>query len=283
MKEIEESKMKTKIFVVVVLLLAFVNIASAETVYWAGAGQGGDPPWCYDPSPDQLWSNANNWVEWFSTGYPAHNVPTAADYVELNCTGYVTLVNTGTAAVGSMLSVGYAGSHTLNVTGGTLAIGGFAELGGGSGDEGVMNVQGGVTTIGGNFAIGGPGLPQYSWPGGNGTLNMSSGSIGVTGALQIGINAGTGDVILSGGTISAAALAMTANGLLTLSDDGLVVLPGNQTALVNGYINSGWVSGQAEYMTAGQYAGNTLVFVPEPVTLFLLGVGGLVISRRRKG
>ena len=275
--------MKTKIFVVVVLLLAFVNIASAETVYWAGAGQGGDPPWCYDPSPDQLWSNANNWVEWFSTGYPAHNVPTAADYAELNSKGYTTLVGTGMAAVASSMRVGYSGSHTLNVTGGTLAVGGFAELGGGSGDEGVMNVQGGVTTIGGSFAIGGLGLPEWSWPGGNGTLNMSNGSLGVTGALQIGINAGTGDVILDGGIITAASLAMAANGLLTVSDDGMVVLPGDQTVLVGGYIGSGWISGQANYMTSGEYAGNTLITIPEPVTLFLMGVGGLLISRRRKG
>jgi hypothetical protein len=275
--------MKIKIFVVVVLLLALVNIACAGTVYWAGPGQGGGPPWGYDPSPDQDWSNAANWVEWFSTGFPAHNVPTAADYAELNRTGYTTLVGTGMAAVASSMRVGYSGSHTLNVTGGTLAVGGFAELGGGSGDEGVMNVQGGVTTIGGSFAIGGLGLPEWSWPGGNGTLNMSNGSLGVTGALQIGINAGTGDVILDGGIITAASLAMAANGLLTVSDDGMVVLPGDQTVLVGGYIGSGWISGQANYMTSGEYAGNTLITIPEPVTLFLMSVGGLMISRRRKG
>jgi hypothetical protein len=276
--------MKKRIFVVVVLLLALVNIASAATIWWSGPGQSGGPPWGYDPAPSQDWSDAANWITWPPPSYtPTHVVPTAADRVELNTTGYTTQVYTGTDAVCSNMSVGYSGSHTLIVSGGTLTVGGFTEIGGGIGDEGVMNVQGGVTSIGGNFAIGGPGLPQWSWPGGNGTLNMSNGSIGVTGALQIGINAGTGHVTIDGGIITAASLAMAANGLLTVSDDGMVVLPGDQTVLVGGYISSGWISGQANYMTSGEYVGNTLITIPEPVTLFLMGVGGLMISRRRKG
>jgi len=275
--------MKKKVFIVIVLLLSLINIASAGTLYWAGPGQAGGPPWGYDPSPSQDWSDAANWITWPPPSYtPTHVVPTAADWAQLNRTGYTSQVYAGTNAACSKLSVGYSGSHTLVVSGGTLNVGGFAELGGGSGDEGVMNVLGGLTSIGGDFAIGGPGLPQYSWPGGNGTLNMNNGSISVIGALQIGINAGTGDVILNGGTINAASLEMAANGFMSLIGDGKVILPGDQTVLVGGYISSGWISGQANYMTSGQYAGNTLITTPEPVTLFLMGVGGLMILKRRK-
>jgi hypothetical protein len=71
--------------------------------------------------------------------------------------------------------------------------------------------------------------------------------------------AGTGDVYLSGGTIIAASLDMTANGWLAVRGDGVLILPGYQVALVQSYIDSGWVSGAVEFLTSGPYAGNTAV------------------------
>jgi len=279
--------MKTKIFAVaIVLLLALFNVASAYEVYWIGAGEpGNSPPWNYGPGEDVYWSNGNNWVKWpADAGWvPTLGVPTAADTIHLNRPGYPILVNTGTAGVGAVLNVGYWADHSLEVTGGSIAIGGDISVGiGGTDNDGLLTVSGGLISAGGAFAVGGDN--PWSGTGATGLLDMSDGAINVVGNLQIGKYAiSTGTVNLSGGIITAASIEMTANGLLDITGTGKVVLLGDQTVLVGGYIGSGWISGQANYMTSGEYTGNTLITVPEPVTLFLLGVGGLIISRRRKG
>jgi len=266
-----------KIWMAIVLVLAMISVAPAATNYWkGGAGNGGDPE-------DTLWNNANNWVSWPPPLWiPESFVPVAGQRVELNRTGKTTEINNGVNAVSWSLHVGFWGDHTLNVNnGGTLGVtGGLMQIGGGTGDHGVVNVSGGAITIADLFAVGGL---NDAWGnnGGNGILNMSNGSISVGTNLQIGKYFGTGLVDLSGGVITAASLEMTANGLLDITGTGKVVLPGDQTVLVGGYIGEGWISGQVAYMTSGDYAGNTLI-TPEPATLALLGMG-LVTLLRRKG
>jgi len=277
--------MKRQILVAIVLLLALFNVASAYEVYWIGAGEpGNSPPWNYGPGEDVYWSNGNNWVRWPSDGgwLPTFGVPTAADTIYLNRPGYPILVNTGTAGVGAVLDVGYWADHSLEVTGGSIAIGGDISVGiGGTDNDGLLTVSGGLISAGGAFAVGGDN--PYSGVGATGLLNMSDGAINVVGNLLIGKYAiSTGTVNLSGGIITAASLEMSANGLLDITGTGMVVLPGDQTSLVNDYILSGWISGRADYMASGQYAGNTVLTIPEPATLTLLGMG-LVTLLRRKG
>jgi len=271
-------KKSNKIWMVIVLLLAMVSVAPAATNYWRGNGNGGE----WTPAEDTLWNNANNWISWPPpTWIPEALVPVAGQRVELNRTGYTTEINSDMDAACWSLHVGFWGDHTLDVTGGTLGVtGGLMQIGGGTGDNGVVNVSGGSISIADLFAVGGLN-DQWGNNGGNGILNMSNGSISVGTNLQIGKYFGTGYVDLSGGVITAASLEMTANGLLNITGTGKVVLPGDQTVLANGYIGSGWILGQADYMTSGEYAGNTLI-TPEPATLALLGMG-LVALLRRKG
>ena len=65
---------------------------------------------------------------------------------------------------------------------------------------------------------------------------------------------------LSGGTITAAGLSMAANGSLLITGGGMLVLPGNKEALIDGYISSGWLSPCiAEWHRTGPYRGKTTV------------------------
>jgi len=280
-------KMKKPIyFLALVLAMCLASVASAAyTVYWRGDGDPlAEPPWNYDPSVDVYWSNADNWITWPQPDYyPTSWMPTSADTAHLNRPGYTTLINDGTSAVASVLSVGFWGDHTLDVTGGALDVGNLLQIGAGTDDNGIMNVSGGAITVSGSFAVGSQDPYQNgSYGFGNGTLNMSGGMVIVYDALEVGFYDGNGDVDLSGGVIIASSLDMTANGSLMVSGDGLLVLLGNQLALVDGYIASGWVSGAAEFMTTGEFAGNTVVTVPEPTTLLLLGMGGLALFRRKR-
>jgi len=235
---------------------------ASAAIYRAGPGMVSDPPtiWDWDAEVSSAWSNGDNWVTWDASGAVQPIVPTSADIVYLNRgLAYPVSIDSGTSAAASILHVGFWDSldAQLDVTGGTLDVVGMLSIGTADiGDHGYMNVSGGAITVGGPLVVGGEDAP---WGAGNGHLTMSGGTVYVAGNLRIGMCAGTGEVYLSGGTIIAAGLQMTANGWLAVRGDGMLILPGNQLALVNGYIDSGWVSGAAEFLTSGPYAGNTAV------------------------
>jgi hypothetical protein len=271
-----------QILMAFVSVLALFSVASAYDVYWIGAGEPENaPPWNYGPGEDVYWSNGDNWVRWpEDAGWiPAYGVPTAGDNVLLNRPGYPTLVDAGTAGVGASMAVGYWDDHWLEVTGGSVAIGGDISVGyGGTGNDGLLTVSGGLISAGGAFAVGSNN--EWGNTGATGTLDMSGGAINVTGNLQIGKYAlSSGMVDLSGGIINAASIEMTANGLLNITGTGMVVLPGDQTTLVSGYIGSGWIIGACDYDITTP--GKTTIYVPEPATLALLSIGLTALLRKR--
>lgn len=257
--------MKRFIFLLtIVFLLGMANLASAYDIYWRGIGYPGDVP-PVAPSEDEYWSNINNWVSWAPPDWTATSrMPTSVDVVKLNRGGFLTLVDSGTTAVAADVHVSMwnawpqtPGNPMLSVTGGALEVSGTLSVGtAGAGEVGEMNISGGTVTVGGPFVISGVDWGSSA----DGIVDMSGGTVNVGGYLEIGLNAGTGAMTLSGGTITAAGLSMAANGSLLITGGGMLVLPGNKEALIDGYISSGWLSPcVAEWHILGPYAGKTTV------------------------
>jgi hypothetical protein len=275
--------MRKLILVAIVLVLAVANVASAADVYNRGDGDYHNPDF-----PGNSWCNPWVWIRWAPASAPG--VPTTVDRVLMNRGPIwpVVIDNNcvdANAAVCLILHVGfwnaYGGSipphpsnpSILDMTGGTLTTGTDVRIASGTGDTGVFNVSGGIATIGGLFAVGG----YDGSGGGDGTLNMSGGTINVTGNLEIGNRPGYGTAAISGGTITAASLLMTARGSLTITAAGMIVLTGDQTTVVNGYKASGWINAdaQVQYVTEGEYAGKTVITAaPDPKAHFPVPASG---------
>jgi hypothetical protein len=104
--------------------------------------------------------------------------------------------------------------------------------------------QGGLVTInsGGSVqTIGRVSIAQSSSE--NGTLNMNGGTATFGGNLDLGY-AGTGHINLDGGTINAADFAMRAKGGVGTMNitAGMLIINGDKTSLISGYVNSGWIT-----------------------------------------
>ena len=70
---------------------------------------------------------------------------------------------------------------------------------------------------------------------------------------------------VDGGVVVAVGLTIEAGSLLSVYDDGMVVLAGDQLDLVNSYIDNGLIVGQASNATSEPYTGNTVIeAVAEP-------------------
>ena len=91
---------------------------------------------------------------------------------------------------------------------------------------------------GGLFSTGGL---QIGWSG-IGTLNMTGGTIELSGNLVIPGQTGTGTVSLLGGTINASDLRMTsASGSMDITL-GTLILAGDDTTTIQTYIDDGWIT-----------------------------------------
>ena len=119
---------------------------------------------------------------------------------------------------------------------------------------------------------------------------MTGGSISIPDAnsIEIGLLESTGWIDLLGGTITAGELLIgtTPNNGMNIAG-GTLVLNGDQTATLVGYADAGLLTAFGGASGAVlQYdlsAGKTTVTaIPEPATIALLGLGALVVSRRRR-
>jgi hypothetical protein len=91
---------------------------------------------------------------------------------------------------------------------------------------------------GGRFSTG---SLQLGWSG-KGTLNMSGGVIELSDNLVVPGLTGTGSVSLRGGTINASDLRLTsATGSIDVGA-GTLTLAGDDTAVIQGYIDDGWIT-----------------------------------------
>jgi PEP-CTERM motif len=172
----------------------------------------------------------------------------------------------------------------VNMTAGTLTV--HADMASGNwwlqmltiGDGGLstFNMDGGAVTVDEDMWL------SYHRPGGNpGTLNMTDGTIDIGGTIMLSKSSSISSKIqLDGGIITASDLVMTANGLLDVTGDGMMILAGDDRVAVQGYIDDGLITGAVCTYDLG--LDETTIAVPEPATMVLLGLGGLLSLRRRR-
>ena len=175
---------------------------------------------------DQLWSTTTNWS--------SDIVPTSADSVSIDQPDDTHCeIQDGITAQCSTLRVGNSSFTTnLDISGGSLsADGAYIGVDNSSG-HGILNMSGGLFSTGGL---------QIGW-GGTGTLNMTGGTIELSGNLVIPGQSGTGSVSLHGGTIKASDLRLTSDSGSMDITIGTLILAGDDTTTIQTYIDDGWIT-----------------------------------------
>jgi len=263
------------------LVLSLTGMASAAAkVNWDGGGA------------DSLWTTVGNW---------------AADV--LPGTGEKAMINASKdALIDSTVAVTHAGvvaEYGIDITGGSLTVNGWLGVTTGKGpvgselnmsdgyvwtnalnvgsaaDNGDMTMSGGLIEAGLARLTGAayqPGLylaKESAWGSGAvGSLNMTGGTIV---AFTLGIN----DIGGSGGKIE------IANDAAILVKDTEFMFDGASVANdLYKYLDNGWITtsdGDRPDVQEVTYDGYTYteLTVPEPMTIALLGLGGLFLRRRK--
>ena len=197
-----------------VLVLGLMCDVQAAVLNWTGNGA------------DDLWSTPGNW----STG----TVPTAGDKARIEAVPGARIVNEGAVALDSWIGAGQSGD--LTVDGGTWTTSSFIVVARQASGEGTLNMISGTITAGGNLYVGHTGA---------GTVNMAGGTI--TAPTIVLPHNGAGHVNLHGGVLGAATLNMkqvpdtTIVGTMDISA-GTLILDGNDVAVIQGYIDNGWIT-----------------------------------------
>ena len=185
------------------------------------------------------------------------------------CTGFLTVNAGGTVnANGGWLMVAGNSSVTgiVNIDGGVLNSAGHLWAATGAGSTATIDITGGTITVGGMIGLGT--VDAVNPSGGTATLNVNEG-----GLLTLANIHGQGTSIHTGSSLN-----LFGTGRFEMAGDFL----GHWN---NTYIPSGLVYGDglAGNVIASYDSGAdlTTVVVPEPVSMLLLGLGGLLIRKRR--
>ncbi len=232
-------KMKNSILCVSALtvLLAGASSVRAADVYWDGGGA------------DDLWDTPANWV--------GDVLPGAGDFGLID--DFLTaLVDGSVAASTRRVVVGMYDEATMDVTGGSItSTGGSGAFtvgrrgpgtdgpGTNLGGPGVMNVSGGMVVSGQDLIIG-------NATGSSGVINMSNGTIDVTGRMEVG-DKGDGILNMNGGTINISTnLSLSDNnagfsGIVNMTDGtinvtGDLILPLNDNGIAEFHLDGGLVT-----------------------------------------
>jgi HpiC1 cyclase len=209
---------KRVIYLISLVLLAG-SVAQAATIHWTGLGG------------DKLWSNRANWE--------LNKVPTLADeaYIDIPPAKAPNgpVIQDGIDAKALGLGCEVAGEPNMTMTGGTLEIADWIWWGDGRDCHGTFNMSGGTITVGAEHELG--------WDGGTGTWIMTGGTV-TAGELVIPTSSGAaGQLYLHGGVynVGSDGLSMTATGLIDVGG-GTLILEGDQTAKINGFIAAGQIT-----------------------------------------
>jgi len=283
----------SKKLISLVLVLAIAGIASAADFYWNSDVASGN------------WSVASNWkLGGTATSPLATTTPATGDQAwirsSLNGTLSVLTINANANATVSRLNMNY-GTPTLNVQSGvTLTNNGTISATGWqfyNTSDGVVNVEGSLLnerpdTTAMAVKIGG------SSNGLSNTVNILDGGImtvkntsthnAVFGIGNTGTGAGSAYVnIAAGGLLDVDSYTFGAlvNKKITITGDGLMRIRGDVRTQVNNDVTAGNIArgggGLLTSWVAGE-SGQLYTYVPEPATVALLGLGSLMLLRRKR-
>ena len=274
--------------------------------YWTGA------------SGDNDWMTAGNWGNGTST--PAGTLPgTTTDRANISLNGSVVNIFSGSSASAQQVDVGWntaSGTNTLNIFGNLNVVKNWrvgSQTGGGQ--VSIMNVDGGTLTN--NLGFGSAATDGVAHVGryGLGTLNITNdGLVQINNSLVTsGKEDGYGMINLIDGTLQAngwRAFEATSvagidvvrgarsrhqmditGGKLLLQNDRLIQMWDFANAgVITGYGEAGYGSGHnlqirlvEGYFLNGSWGVMTEVTaIPEPATMMLLGLGSLILVKRKK-
>ena len=305
-------------FVTLVLVFGLSGSAFADDVEWDGGGS--DNLWT---TPENWVGNmlpTGNHAVFYNSSVPQ---PLVCDGVTASAYGFIlssadttpcTLDVTGGSLTITndkmMLGTSNGGEGILNMSGGSVLASDGIIVGNWNAVGGTFNMSGG--TFRSEVLV----LPGTGWWDqfvvGNeipGTLNMSGGAIIATGDMIlsrangssiVNMTGGTIDIEgtifasyatkkssefnLDGGTVTAGVLSMNLRGRLDFSG-GTMILDGDATGTVQGYIDSNWITayGGDDTVEMSYDAGlDETTITPEPATMMLLGLGSLALLKRRR-
>ncbi len=269
---------------ILLLVLGVASIASALDVTWDSGG-----------APSNNWMTAANWN---ATGFPDTLPVMGTSLVPGNLAKVYpannTLVNALVNSAGPQafqVKIGGPGGgltwSTLTVAaGGVLNVGEYLMAGIDSPSirSGELDMTGGTINLGQVNLANGHLFVGHSNAGTKGFINMSGGTINVTGTFGIGFGVGTsGMVNISGGTIYTPSIQRNAAATLTLlnvTGPGRVVINGDWTGTMATWQGNGWLNEEA--VVTYNAGTNKTTITPEPATLCLLGLGALSLIRRKR-
>jgi hypothetical protein len=274
-------KMKRVITSIIVVLMISAA-ASALTNYYQWTGLAGDGDW----------NNPNNWSP--NPGFIILAQDSGGIMGNPNIKvgfktpgNYPTLVsNTYSADILVCGGANASYQNELVLNGSTLNISEYITLAAATNDTGVMTINSGTLNTGVQYSN----AAFYVTQKGTGILHMNGGTLNVglnySGNLNItsADTTGAGTLYLDGGTIYANDLVKgsgTASLVVTL---GRIILNGDRTNEIQGYIDEGWLTAAPGFFIPVMHddlADVTIIGIPEPATIGLLALGGLLLRKRK--
>ena len=260
--------MKRVIAVYAAGILLMTSISGAAAIRYQGNGdwmveanwQGGVMP----GTSDQARMNwGDNTVTLAAAAPDILNLQTGVDEsgtLVINAGGSLTSLDW------SMIGTAGACTGTLTVNGGgVMNINGHLWVAAGAGTTGIVNINGGTVNVGGIIGLG--------------TINADTAS-GGTGI----VNVNDGGLLALSNIHSTDYKSIFGSSYIDIAGTGKITLPDDFTSVIDAYVAAGkitgnGIAGNVESVFAGGMT--TVTAIPEPVSVVLVGLGGLFIRKRR--